>query len=127
MRRMRRMGPGLMTRRKPHTLRTMRGPSVRRPLGIVVALVATCGLGCDAGGLLLVQSTTLDGGANDAGPPGPSVTEIVNAGTVATSGKFKIVYTLGQPTPNQGPVKSGQHRDNGGLVGAMNGPGDPGP
>jgi hypothetical protein len=52
---------------------------------------------------------------------GPNVTEIVNGGTVAKNGKYKVVYTLGQPTPNQGPAKGQGYRDNGGVVGAMNG------
>jgi len=81
------------------------------------ALAAT---GCDsAGGLLVVQSTQAD-----AGPPaalGPSVTDFVGAGTVAKSAKYKVVYTLGQATPDQGVGTSPQHRANGGLVGAMNG------
>jgi hypothetical protein len=33
-----------------------------------------------------------------------------------------MVWTLGQPTPNQGPMKGPNNRDNGGIVGAMNGP-----
>ena len=95
-----------------------------RPVGLLLctALTAIAATGCDAGGLLVVQSTSLDGGA-DAGAVvlGPSVTEIVNGGTVAANDKFKVVYTLGQPTPNQGPATGPNNRDNGGLVGAMNG------
>ena len=76
-------------------------------------------LGCsDAGGLLVVT------GQADAGPPvvvGPSVTDFVSAGTVAKSPQYKLVYTLGQATPNQGVGTSTAHVDNGGLVGAMNG------
>jgi hypothetical protein len=89
-------------------------------------LCGACGLlalGCDTGGLLVVNSTTMDGGTG--GRPavlGPSVTEIVNAGNVASNGKYKVVFTLGQPTPNQGPMKGPSNRDNGGIVGAMNGP-----
>lgn len=99
--------------------RSMR-PWVLLRLGAAIA--ALCAGGCDAGGLLLVQSTNLDGGA-DGGPVvlGPNVTEIVNGGTVAQNSKYKVVYTLGQPTPNQGPATGPNGRINGGLVGAMNG------
>src|SRR5271154_1219414 len=81
---------------------------------------ALAALGCgNAGGLLVVQSNQAD-----AGPPvvlGPSVTDFVSAGTVATSPQYKVVYTLGQATPDQGVSTSATHVDNGGLVGAMNG------
>ena len=96
-----------------------------RPLVLLLCtvLTAVAASGCDAGGLLVVQSTTTVDGGTDVGL-GPSVTEIVNGGTVATNGKYKVVFTLGQPTPNQGPATepSGpNYRDNGGIVGAMNG------
>jgi hypothetical protein len=90
-----------------------------RPGLLLVLSTAALLAGCDAGGLLTVNGADSDGGT-DAGL-GPSVTEIVNGGSVATNGKYKVVFTLGQPTPNQGPVKGPGHRDNGGLVGAMNG------
>jgi hypothetical protein len=93
-----------------------------RPLGFLLctALACVAASGCDAGGLLVVQSTA-DGGGGAGTVLGPSVTEIVNGGTVAANAKYKVVYTLGQPTPNQGPATGPNHRDNGGLVGAMNG------
>ena len=84
---------------------------------LCAALAGVAASGCDAGGLLV--ATTLDGGAEVS--QGPSVTEIVNGGTVARNGKYTVVFTLGQPTPNQGPATGPNHRDNGGLVGAMNG------
>ena len=86
---------------------------------LCTALAGAAASGCDAGGLLVVQSTTLDGGADTT--LGPSVTEIVNGGTVAANGKYTVVFTLGQPTPNQGPATGPSYRDNGGIVGAMNG------
>jgi hypothetical protein len=89
-----------------------------RSLGLLLC-TALAASGCDAGGLLVVKSTSLDGGTDAV--LGPSVTEIVNAGTVASNGKFTVVYTLGQPTPNQGPATGPNSRDNGGIVGAMNG------
>ena len=92
---------------------------------LAFASATLAALGCsDAGGLLVVTGTSTGTGTGGAGPPvvlGPSVTEFVSAGTVAKSAKFKVVYTLGQPTPNQGVSKSANHTDNGGLVGAMNG------
>jgi hypothetical protein len=97
--------------------------AVVRVLLAGVALAALVSVGCDgAGGLLVVTSNQLDGGGG--APPvvvGPSVTDFVSAGTVAKSTKYKAVYTMGQATPNQGVGKSAGHRDNGGLVGAMNG------
>jgi hypothetical protein len=97
-----------------------------RVLGTVAAFatLALCGAlcgalsGCNAGGLLEVQAT---GSGGSPAALGPNVTEIVNGGTVAANAKYKVVYTLGQPTPNQGPTKGPNNRDNGGLVGAMNG------
>jgi hypothetical protein len=88
---------------------------------IVAALMigALTAVGCsDAGGLLVVKANLAD-----AGPVvlGPSVNDIVSAGTVAKSAKYKVVYTLGQATPDQGVSTSATHVDNGGLVGAMNG------
>lgn len=89
-----------------------------RLLGVCLALGASA-LGCDAGGLLVVESKGTEK------PPvieGPSTTEMVNGGTVASNAKYKVVYTLGQPTPHQGVAKSSDVRSNGGLTGAMNGP-----
>jgi hypothetical protein len=88
-------------------------------LGIALSALAC---GCDGGGLLVVNS--IDGGPEDAGPVvlGPATTEIVNGGTVAANNKYKVVFTLGQPTPNQGPMTGKNERVNGGIVGAMNGP-----
>jgi hypothetical protein len=88
-------------------------------LAVAVVVLA---VGCDAGGLLVVGSTSVDGGGGSPVVLGPSVNEIVNGGNVAKNGKYKVVYTLGQPTPNQGPMKGPNNRDNGGIVGAMNGP-----
>src|SRR5579863_888122 len=97
--------------------------SLRLPhLAALAAVAALAAGGCDAGGLLVVNGGGQDGGGAGGAPVvlGPSVNEIVNAGTVASNGKYKVVFTLGQPTPNQGPEKGPNHRDNGGIVGAMN-------
>lgn len=86
-----------------------------------VLLAAMCAAGCDAGGLLEVQA--YDPGA-DAGAKavlGPSANELVSAGTKVSNGKYQLVYTLGQPTPNQQPIKGAAGELHGGLVGATQG------
>jgi hypothetical protein len=88
-----------------------------RALPILLLGAAFAALGCDgAGGLLVVTSTA------DAGAGGPNVTDVVNGGTATKSTKFSVVYTFGQSSPGQGVTTSPGGRDNGGLVGAMNGP-----
>lgn len=64
--------------------------------------------GCDTGGLLVVENK----------PQGPSVNEMVNGGTFAKNGQYKIFYSLGQPSPNQGIGKSQELQLKGGIVGA---------
>jgi hypothetical protein len=78
--------------------------------------------GCDAGGLLVLESSVLNG-APDAGPTTvlvPQATELVNSGNVAANGKYKIVFTVGQSSPNQGVSQSADRRLNGGFIGAAN-------
>ncbi|MCK6586566.1 MAG: hypothetical protein L6Q76_03170 [Polyangiaceae bacterium] len=63
------------------------------------------------------------GGAGGAGGSssanyGPPSSETVNAGEVSKSPKYKMVYTLGQPTQNQGKSTSPAHRLQGGVIGA---------
>jgi hypothetical protein len=53
---------------------------------------------------------------------GRSVSQTVNAGTVATSPSFRMVFTLGQPTTNQGTYQSANFRLQGGLIGANGSP-----
>jgi hypothetical protein len=97
-------------------------PQLAPVVAALVALAALAAGGCSAGGLLNVNGTSEDGGMGGAPVVlGPSVTEIVNGGNVASNGKYKVVFTLGQPTPNQAPMKGPNNRDNGGIVGAMNG------
>jgi hypothetical protein len=55
------------------------------------------------------------GGTADNGHP---ATETVSAGEVTASSKYKMVFTLGQPTQNQGKTTSSKYRLQGGLVGA---------
>jgi hypothetical protein len=86
----------------------------------VVFLVMLCAAGCDVGGLLRVDSTTHDAGAG-GGPPvvlGPGSNDFVNSGTVAKNGKYRLVYTMGQATPNQAPATGPAGELNGGIIGA---------
>ncbi len=56
------------------------------------------------------------------GAVGQSVSQTVNGGTKASSANFSMVFTVGQPTQNQGTYKSANFRLQGGLIGAN---GDP--
>ena len=64
-----------------------------------------------------------EGGAGGAGGSssadyGPPSSETVSAGEVSKSPKYRMVYTLGQPTQNQGKSTSPAHRLQGGVIGA---------
>lgn len=73
--------------------------------------------GCDAGGLLNAEDKN-----TEPPPSGHSATDIVNGGTLAKNDKYKMIYTLGQPSPHQGVAKGANgERMNGGLVGATQG------
>ena len=77
---------------------------------------AIVGIGCNTGGLLVAEKSSTD-------PPkveGPSVNELVSSGNYAKNGKYKVFFTVGQSTPNQGVSQSDGQRVNGGLVGAAN-------
>jgi hypothetical protein len=50
--------------------------------------------------------------------PHPPATQMVNAGETGQSPHFRAVYTLGQPTQNQGATTSPSYRVQGGLIGA---------
>ena len=79
----------------------------------IMALTSLGGLGCDAGGVIQVET--------EGEPPKPGAdpqsTEFASAGNVAKNGKYTVVYTMGQPTP-QSRVKGGERTLNGGIVGA---------
>ena len=49
---------------------------------------------------------------------GPQSSEMVNAGETCTSPSYRMVFTLGQPTQNQGTTTSPSYRMQGGLIGA---------
>lgn len=92
---------------------------VRASIGkVAFVMVAALGaVGCETGGLLVVEN-------KEQPTPtvqGPSVNEMVNGGNYATNGKYRIFYTFGQPTPNQGIGTSSESQLNGGLVGAAHG------
>ena len=53
---------------------------------------------------------------------GRSVTQTVNSGTMAVSPNFRMVFTMGQPTQNQGVYTSNNFRLQGGLIGANGNP-----
>lgn len=97
-----------MRRTTGSTLRASRAALARVAL---VMCAAFAGAGCDTGGLLVVEHSKPK-------PSGPSVNELSNAGTYAKNGKYQLYYSLGQGTPNQGPVTSETKRLNGGIVGA---------
>lgn len=66
-----------------------------------------------------------DGGAGGAGgaaaESGKSATETVTAGEASKSSNYKMIFTFGQPTQNQGATKSPGYQMQGGLVGANGG------
>ena len=69
-----------------------------------------------AGGLGGTGGTGGTGGnAQNFGPP---ASEFVSAGEVGTSANYKMVFTLGQATPNQSSSNSQNYRLQGGIVGA---------
>jgi cytoskeletal protein RodZ len=53
---------------------------------------------------------------------GRSVSQTVNGGTKASSDNFTMVFTVGQPTQNQGVYTSTNFRLQGGLIGANGNP-----
>jgi hypothetical protein len=85
---------------------------------LVVVGSAIAAIGCEAGGLLVAEHSGVD--PDKPVVAGPSANELVSGGTVASNAKYKVVYTVGQPTPNQGVSTGKDHRLNGGLVGAVN-------
>jgi hypothetical protein len=74
------------------------------------------------GGISQTSGTGGDGGGGpDAGPPASAAgraTDTVSAGNTARSPSYRMVFTLGQPTQNQGKTTSPRYRMQGGLVGA---------
>ena len=52
---------------------------------------------------------------------GVSASETVSAGSVAANGQYRMIFTFGQPTVNQGAATNSSYRMQGGLVGRIGG------
>lgn len=64
-----------------------------------------------------------DGGSGGGGAAQQTgATETVTAGEVARSARYRMVFTLGQSTQNQGATRSQKYRMQGGLIGANGSP-----
>jgi hypothetical protein len=108
------------------------------PAFLLLTLAATTAIGCGGDETQTTSATTStssssggqggqggegggaggQGGAGGTADNGHSATETVSAGEVTASSKYKMVFTLGQPTQNQGKTTSSKYRLQGGLVGA---------
>ncbi len=75
----------------------------------------TGGTGGATGGTGGVTGGTGGGGPTDLGA---QATAFVNAGGQAKSANYKMVFTLGQSTQNQGTGTSASYRLHGGIIGA---------
>ena len=58
------------------------------------------------------------GGRPEVADRGVAASDVVSAGKVVRSPSYRMVFTLGQPTQNQGKTTSPSYRMQGGLVGA---------
>jgi hypothetical protein len=76
--------------------------------------------GSSTGGGGAGGSSTGGGGAGGGAPSdvGAPAMDLVSAGGVAKSTNFKMVFTLGQSTQNQGRTTSSNYVMQGGLIGA---------
>ena len=96
------------------------GARSRYDLVMVRGLFAAAALvvaGCDTGGLLVVEKKA----DPPPSPTGPAVVDFPSGGTVAKNAKYRVVFTVGQGTPNQAPEASKDKELRGGLVGAAEG------
>lgn len=59
-----------------------------------------------------------EGGVSEVADRGRAASDVVSAGQVVRSPSYRMVFTLGQPTQNQGKTTSPSYRMQGGLVGA---------
>lgn len=94
----------------------------------VLASVA-CGTGCGGDDSSSSSGTTGSGaggaggqgGSGSGGAPqsfGPPGTDIVSAGAVVSNSQYRLVFTVGQSTQNQGKMTSSTYRLQGGVIGA---------
>lgn len=63
-------------------------------------------------------STAGAGGHGGDTALGHTASDVVSAGRVVKSPRYRMVFTLGQPTQNQGKTTSPSYRMQGGLIGA---------
>lgn len=124
----------------------MRGVHAGPVAILLMVFTATASLGCGSGGdtesgssrstgTTEASSSSSGGGEGGAGGAGGSggaggagggtaadngapATETVTAGEVSKSANYKMVFTFGQPTQNQGKTTSSSYRLQGGLTGA---------
>lgn len=75
------------------------------------------GLTTSTGSGTVTTSVTTSAGTG-GGAHGPGASESVSAGSVCKSQGYRMVFTLGQPTPTQTRTTSSSYRMQGGLVGA---------
>ena len=104
-------------------MRTQKRIPAALGLAIVLAMIALgCSSGSDtntaatSGGSSSSGSSSSGGDVTDNGKPS---TETVSAGEVSKSPKYKMVFTLGQPTQNQDKTTSPSYNVQGGLQGAI--------
>ncbi len=75
-----------------------------------------------AGGAGAGPQVASNGGGGEGGTEvadrGVAASDVVSAGKVVSSPSYRMVFTLGQPTQNQGKTTSPSYRMQGGLVGA---------
>lgn len=88
-----------------------------------VAAGATGVGGSGGGGGEAGSQVAANGGGGAGGEPevadrGVAASDVVSAGQVVRSPSYRMVFTLGQPTQNQGKTTSPSYRMQGGLVGA---------
>ncbi len=76
------------------------------------------GSGGQGGGSTGTAGGGTGGSAGGAVAYGPAASDLVNAGGVASSPGYKMVFTLGQSTQIQATSTSPSYRMQGGLVGA---------
>lgn len=114
----------------------MRVLALRQTVLWVGAVLVMASLGCSSGSDTNASTTTGTssssssgaGGAGGSGAGGAGggamvdnghpATETVSAGDVAKSPSYKMIFTFGQPTQNQGKTTSPSYGLRGGLVGA---------
>jgi hypothetical protein len=91
----------------------------RIPIAIVAAL-SFGAVGCNAifgMDALETREGPPGGGGGEPTDQGASVTGDVNAGSVVSTPKYRLVFTLGQSSPHQQVTNTSKYRLQGGLIG----------